>query len=151
MSPLAVGSPRPSNSHSSTLRAPEVHFGDHCSIRLPGGLARISLYSNRPSMRPSQIVSFHLLNGPQRTTHPITVCLARFWSVCLGHPLTLFTLQDVVLSNICPQAIKFSSHSVQFSCSVVSDSLRPHESQHARPPCASPTPRVYSNSCPLSQ
>ena len=41
--------------------------------------------------------------------------------------------------------------SVQFSCSVVSDSLRPHESQHARPPCPSPTPRVHSDSCPLSQ
>ena len=40
--------------------------------------------------------------------------------------------------------------SVQFSHSVVSDSLRPHELQHARPPCPSPTPRVYSNSCPLS-
>ena len=33
----------------------------------------------------------------------------------------------------------------------MSDSLRPHESQHARPPCPSPTPRVYSNSCPSSQ
>ena len=33
----------------------------------------------------------------------------------------------------------------------MSDSLRPHESQHARPPCPSPTPRVHSNSCPLSQ
>ena len=41
--------------------------------------------------------------------------------------------------------------SVQFSCSVVSDSLRPHESQHARPPCPSQTPGVYSNSCPLSR
>ena len=41
--------------------------------------------------------------------------------------------------------------SVQFSPSVVSDSLRPHESQHARPPCPSPTPGVHSNSCPLSQ
>ena len=41
--------------------------------------------------------------------------------------------------------------SVQFSCSVVSDSLRPHESQHARPPCPSPTSRVYSDSHPLSQ
>ena len=39
----------------------------------------------------------------------------------------------------------------QFSHSVVSDSLRPHESQHARPPCPSPTPRVYSDSCPSSQ
>ena len=41
--------------------------------------------------------------------------------------------------------------SVQFSHSVVSDSLRPHESQHARPPCPSPTSGVHSNSCPSSQ
>ena len=41
--------------------------------------------------------------------------------------------------------------SVQFSRSVVSDSLRPHESQHARPPCPSPTPRVHSHSRPSSQ
>ena len=39
--------------------------------------------------------------------------------------------------------------SVQFSRSVVSDSLQPHELQHARPPCLSPTPRVYPNLCPL--
>ena len=39
---------------------------------------------------------------------------------------------------------------VQFSHSVVSDYLWPHEPQHARPPCPSPTPGVYSNSCPLS-
>ena len=43
------------------------------------------------------------------------------------------------------------SLSVQFSRSVVSNSLWPHDSQHARPPCPSPTPRIYSNSCPLSQ
>ena len=41
-------------------------------------------------------------------------------------------------------------YSVQFSHSVVSNSLRPHESQHTRPPCPSPTPRVYSNSCSSS-
>ena len=41
--------------------------------------------------------------------------------------------------------------SIQFSRSVVSDSLRPHEPQHARPPCPSPAPRVYPNPCPLSQ
>ena len=41
--------------------------------------------------------------------------------------------------------------SVQFSHSVVSDSLQPHGLQHARPPCPSPTPGVYSNSCPLSR
>jgi len=43
------------------------------------------------------------------------------------------------------------SNSVQFRRSVVSDSLRPHGLQHARPPCPLPTPGVYSNSCPLSQ
>ena len=41
--------------------------------------------------------------------------------------------------------------SVLFIHSVVSDSLQPHGLQHARPPCPSPTPEVYSNSCPLSQ
>ena len=41
--------------------------------------------------------------------------------------------------------------SVQFSHSVVSNSLRPHELQHARPPCPSPIPGVHPNSCPLSQ
>ena len=41
--------------------------------------------------------------------------------------------------------------SVQFSRSVVSDSLRPHGLQHTRPPCPSPTPRVYSDSCPSSR
>ena len=39
---------------------------------------------------------------------------------------------------------------VQFSSSVASDSLQPHELQQARPPCPSPTPGVYSDSCPLS-
>ena len=47
------------------------------------------------------------------------------------------------LSYYCP--------SVQFSHSVVSDSLRPHESQHVRPPCPSPSPGVHSDSRPLSQ
>ena len=48
---------------------------------------------------------------------------------------------------------KFSAYlsSVQSSCSVVSDSVRPHELQHARPPCTSPTPGVHSNSSPSSR
>ena len=47
--------------------------------------------------------------------------------------------------------VHYSISSVQFSCSVVSDSLRPHELQHARPPCPSPTPGVHSDSCLSSQ
>ena len=44
----------------------------------------------------------------------------------------------------------WGTSSIQFNCSVVSDSLRPHELQHARPPCPSPIPGSCSNSCPLS-
>ena len=48
-------------------------------------------------------------------------------------------------------SLDYKVGSVQFSRSVMSYSLRPHGLQHARPPCPSPTPGVYSNSCPLSQ
>ena len=67
----------------------------------------------------------------------------------LGSP----TLQaDSLLSELPRKPITTLNvpSSVQFSHSVVSDSLRPHESQHARPPCPSPTPGVYLNSCPSS-
>ena len=53
------------------------------------------------------------------------------------------------MSESTPHPEDFSS--VQLGCSFVSDSLQPHEPQHARPPCPSPTPRLYSNSCPSSR
>ena len=53
---------------------------------------------------------------------------------------------------LCQQMLNtFQFSSVQFSHSVISESLWPHESQHARPPCPSPTPRVQSDSRPSSQ
>ena len=60
---------------------------------------------------------------------------------------------QIVFKNISPLAVyeNFACTSVQFSRSVVCDYLRPHESQHARPPCPSPTPRVHPNSHPSSQ
>ena len=59
--------------------------------------------------------------------------------------------QDMFLYyNIQVQGCICFFSSVQFSRSVVSDSLRPHELHHARPPCPSPTPRLHSNSRPLS-
>ena len=59
-------------------------------------------------------------------------------------------LTDVSLSEL-RELVMDREASVQFSRSVVSDSLQPHESQHTRPPCPSPAPGVHSNSCPLSQ
>ena len=59
---------------------------------------------------------------------------------------------DLVLWGPLPEPFLYlSSVSVQFSHSVMSDSLQPRGLQHSRPPCPSPTPQVYSNSCPLSR
>ena len=64
-----------------------------------------------------------------------------------------FSKEDIQMSikrmKRCSRSLIISS--VQFSPSVMSDSLRPHGLQHARPPCPSPTPRAFSNSCPSSR
>ena len=52
---------------------------------------------------------------------------------------------------ICGPSLTMSVSSVQFSCSVVSNCFRPHEPQHARPPCPLPTPGVHPNPYPLSR
>ena len=69
---------------------------------------------------------------------------------CIGSPILNHWTTREFLDLIYYLLIQ-SIASVQFSCSVVPDSFRPHGLQHTRPPCPSPTPRVYSNSCPLSR
>ena len=71
---------------------------------------------------------------------------------CLENPYGQMNLADYgPWAHKESDATKHSISSVQFSCSVVSNSLWPHELQHTRPPCPSPTPQVYTNSYPLSQ
>ena len=64
--------------------------------------------------------------------------------------LLLLSLIMTIMNNRWWELIRNFLSSVQFSLSVVSDSLRPHGLQHTRLPCSSPTPRAYSNWCPLS-
>ena len=64
---------------------------------------------------------------------------------------SFFLVGGSVIHFIFFNFFNWSISSVQFSYSVVSDSLRPHEPQHTRPPCPSPTPRAYPNSCSLSR
>ena len=89
--------------------------------------------------------------SPPLMTIGKTIALTK-WTL-LVMPLVFNTLSRLIIANILFQQHKRKLHisSVQCSHSVMSDSLRPHESQHARPPCPSPTLGVYANSCPLSQ
>ena len=76
------------------------------------------------------------------------------WSIVYYYNYLLKYLFFCLICELLKSNDNVLSHllsSVQFSRSVVSDSLWPHEPQHARPPCPSPTPGVYPNSCPLSR
>ena len=72
------------------------------------------------------------------------------WSLLLLLCYCLFLLLSLLVCVLCTEVLLCWMHSVQFSHSVMSNSLQPRESQHARPPCPSPTPGVHSNSCPSS-
>ena len=86
---------------------------------------------------------------------PITYILFMFKNSYITHVLWTAVLEKTLESPLdCKEIQPVHSGdqfcSVQFSRSVVSDSLRPHESQHARPPCSSPSPGVRSDSRPSS-
>ena len=82
-----------------------------------------------------------------KAKHCPVVCVVGWISSCLfmEHHFS----HERVIEKLKLFRHQFSSF--QFSCSVVPNSLWPHELQHARPPCPSPTPRVYPNSCPSSR
>ena len=135
-------------------------------------------FSISPSNEYSQLISFRIewldllaIQGTLRSLlqhHSSKVSILRrsaFFIVQLSHPymttgktiaLTRWTFVGKVMSLLFNMLSRLiiaflpRSNSVQFS-SVMSDSLRPHESQNARPPCPSPAPGVHSNSRPSSQ
>ena len=85
-------------------------------------------------------------------THTFEILLSFPTDICpkgglLDHMVLLFLIFLKNLHTVLEMAIS----SVQFSHSIISDSLQPHGLQHARLLCPSPTPRVYSSSCPLSR
>ena len=112
-----------------------------------GGLRMNSLGLSPPSFTESSM-----------RTSPSTVLLIFPSGLLSSHACAesslLGSCSDVSGSLLSPSLFgnrsQFIEHSVQFSRSVVSDSLRSHELQHTRPPCPSPTPGVHSGSCPSS-
>ena len=113
---------------------------DHMECSLPGS----SVHGN--SLGKNTRMGCHaLLQGifPYPGIKPRSLAL-QVDSLPVSHQGTWSCIYSAVI-----YVVQFSS--VQFSCSVVSNSLRPHESQHTRPPCPSPTPGVHSDSRPSSQ
>ena len=90
-----------------------------------------------------------LLFIPLKTQGPILL----FTFFTASKPLLSKLIWNLPTGQFCWVFSISSFHlpSVQFSCSVMSDSLRPYGLRHARPPCPSPTPGACSNSCPLSR
>ena len=96
------------------------------------------------------LVSFHVL----------ATVIVLLWTCCCSFVKSCLTFWDPMYCStpcfpVLPHLLQFAQthvhQSVQFSCSVVSNSLWPHELQHARPPSPSPTPRVNPNSFPSSR
>ena len=81
--------------------------------------------------------------------HPSTEEWMQMWCIYMQWNIT--QAQKERIFDICSNVDRLGGHSVQFTPSVASNSLRPHGLQHTRPPCPSPTPGVYPSSCPLCQ
>ena len=108
-----------------------------------------SLHPEPPSHLPPYAIPLGCPRAPALGT---PLCASNLpWSSILH--MVIYVFKDSLSNhpNPCPEVRDLRISSVQFSRSVVSDSLRPHESQHARPPCPSPSPRVHSNSRPSSR
>ena len=114
----------------------------------------VFLHDLPPVFLSNQIISLFLLNisnsGLSWVTQPNLGSSHLFARRHSSLPrIPSLTLSGTSSPSFCITSVQFSS--VQFSPSVMSNSLWSHELQHARPPCPSPTPGVHSDSCPLSQ
>ena len=114
-------------------------------------LPTVSQLPSQPPFTGSPHFSMSFSCFYQQKDQQFTTSRSFVWSVSV---VSLYILRAVRIGHI-SNILKWSTQhqryfsSVQFSCSVVSDSLQPHELQHARPPCPSPTPRIHPNPCPL--
>ena len=120
-------------------------FGKLC---MATGLEKVNFHSN-PKERQCQKMFKLLHNYTHFTCYQSNAQNSPSQSSTVCEPRT-FRCSSWILKSRGTKDQIANTHSVQFSCSVMSNSLRPHRQQKARPLCPSPAPRVHSNSCPLS-
>ena len=118
------------------------------------------LPSISPSIRVFSYESALLIKWPKYWSFSFSISTSNEYSGLISFRIDWFdllavkgTLENLLQHHSSKASILWSFRILQFqfSHSVVSDCLRPHESQHARPPCPSPTPGVHSDSRPSSQ
>ena len=115
-----------------------------------GGLACCDSWGRKESDTTEQLNQTHIMEDSADVYR--FKCQSHLKNICRDFPggpvVSQRNVESLVVFNTVHSDQIISD---QISRSVVSDSLRPHESQHARPPCPSPPPGVHSNSCPSSQ
>ena len=128
-------------------------------LRRDGGWEPIRAYGNHRIEDCIQVITKSLgqIVCIQQVPQGLNLGLAPNPTVGGRYQINICLLEGVFSGGLPPrgsmevtQRVEGVFSSVQFSSSVLSDSLRPQGLQYARPPCPSPTPGVYSNSCPLS-
>ena len=128
---------------------PSRHKGSDCSASAQLGQRSRDLSPHGPQgltaspAHPCDQAAAAPLAGPT----PV-LSMGRFKFFLSKAPVTPLLL--LPQTPVAEAQVQVKKRSVQFSCSVMSDSLRPHGLQHARLPCPTPTPGAYSNSCPSS-
>ena len=142
-------SPAGTQTHTSTL----ISFLIQSNKKFLGGSVQFScsVVSDSLQLHESQHTR-PPYPSPAPGVHPNPCPLSRHCHPTISSSVVPFFScpQSFPASGSFPMS-QLSYHSVQFSRSVVSDSLRPHELQHARPPCPSPAPGVHPNPCPSSR
>ena len=134
-------------------------LGRACCVALPRVARLVCNYS--PSLRAGRLIKLWgppslkwKWGGPRASpsshSHSTALGLRTVFLECCHPSLGFLRRKGLVPLPGVGYHTPFHS-SVQFSCSVVSDSLPPHGMQHARPPRPSPAPGVHPNSCPLSR
>ena len=128
------------------LQWEDVMFGNKSAEERnvpPQQTYHISFILKSPQRRQQSLI--YLWSSGVITTGDAAKSTTRLLVICV---LNLWGLYKFKWNHLATVLFMISS---KFSCSVVSNSLWPHKSQHTRPPCPSPTPRVYPNSCPSSR
>ena len=116
------------------------------SSSLRQDLERFFLWGDRGERDLAHDEEEESLRQSRHASH-FLLCVSVSWRIFSHLPVVRMCFKCVFASSL----LTVCSLLLLFSCSVVSDSLWPHGLQHARPPCPSPSPGAYSNSCPLSQ